>query len=126
MPTGRKSIEAINPDDFIALVERIVSGAEGVGQKRTDLPTWVVRYLINLAKRAPKTGRGRNMLRRYEEMADYLAIESARQHKAKLVAGGMRKEKAASVAAEEASAALGRRGRNLAPSTVKRRMEGRK
>lgn len=119
------SIEKIHPEDLFESLERTVSGAEYENEKRISLPTWLVRHLLDFAKRAPNKRPGRQPLRRYQRLAEYFAILTARRRKAQLVAGGMRKEEATNTAAMEATAALGN-DRNLSASTIRRRMQRRR
>jgi hypothetical protein len=115
-----------NPDDLLAVVERFVSTAESEEAKFVRLNTWLARFTLDLAKRAMKKGRGRKPISRWVKNTENLIIEKARWRKAELVAAGMPREDAADQAAKEASDNLGKRRRNLAASTIKRRMQQRR
>lgn len=107
-------------DDLLELVERIVADTEDAGQETIFLKTALVRALLELAKRAPKP-RGRPPVKGRDRVRESLVLRLASTRKKKLIAEGKSKEKAHEKAAEEAAGKL--RSRNLAPSTIKRRME---
>ena len=114
---------AANPDDLLILLERIIEGAESEGQKSVTLKTWVARSMLERAKRGTKEGSGRKTISVRAKVTESLIIWEAQQRKTELVAQGMPKEQAEEQAAKEASAEFGEHGRNLAPSTIRRRMQ---
>lgn len=109
-----------NQDDLIDLVERIVADTEDADEKTVILNTHIVRALLELAKLAPKP-RGRQPVKGRDRVQESVTIKAAKSHKKKLIADGETKEKALDKAAEEAAKKLGKR--NLAASTIKRRMQ---
>ena len=125
MPGQRRNAKPTNPDDLLAHLDLIISCAEEAEDTKVTLPTRAARFMLELAKRAPKKGRGRKAIGGRAKATQNLMIKQARRRKADLVATGMRKEQAADQAAQEASDALGKQGQNLAASTIKRRMQRR-
>jgi hypothetical protein len=115
-----------NPDDLITMIDRIVSSAESAEEETVTLETGVARYMLERTKRAAKEGHGRKVLSQHAKTVEEQILSQARRRKAELVAKGMPKEQAEEQAAEEASAEFGKNGRNLAPSTIKRRMQRRR
>lgn len=109
-----------NQDDMLDLAERLVRYAETEGVQTVTLKTGMARALLKLAKCAPKPP-GRQPLKGRDRIQEQVALAFARSRKKALIAGGMPKEAAHKKAAEEAAAKL--KSRNLATSTVKRRME---
>jgi len=92
------------------------------GRGYVQVPIRVLAEIFELAKRAPKT-RGRQPIGRRAKMYENMVISSARGRKAELIAGGLPRGKATDQAAQEAKAKL--KKRNLALSTIKRRMQRR-
>src|SRR6516165_10707939 len=93
-------------DDVISVAKRLVASAD---DDELVASAGLVRLLIELAEKAPRP-RGRQPVSRRAQVRESLVIMEARARKAELVAGGMRPEKAAKQAAEEAEAKLlGRR-----------------
>jgi hypothetical protein len=126
MAGERPKSKSANQVDMLALAERLVSYAENEGEKSIELPTRMARLTLDLAKRARKLGRGPKGIHRYDRLAEDLIIREARRRKAELANNGIPKEQAEEQAAQEASASLHKRtGRNLAASTIKRRMQRR-
>ncbi len=124
-PEGREDagVRRTNQNDFVQLVERIVASTEEAGEKTLKLKTSIVRELLELAKRAPKP-RGRQRVSRYERMRETITLFRAGKRKKDLVTAGVSAEEAHYQAAEEAAANLP--SRNLAPSTIARRMQRRR
>jgi hypothetical protein len=90
------------------------------------LPTRIVHSILELAKRAPKDGHGRKTISVRAKIAENRIIRQAKRRQAELVAKGTPKAKAEEQAIQEASADLRKQERNLAPSTIKRRMQQRR
>ncbi|RWQ57818.1 hypothetical protein [Mesorhizobium sp.] len=109
-----------NRDDLLELLERIVEYTEAAGGKTVTLKTGMARALLKLAKSAPKP-RGRQPVTGRDRVQEAVARHIARSRKKKLIAEGMKKEAAHEQAAKEAVAKL--KSRNLAESTMRRRME---
>ena len=112
-----------SPNDLLSLAERFVAPAEQGDDEWCELPVWLARALIELAKTA-KRPRGRQPIPGRMQVREGMVLFRARRRKAELIAAGMAKEAAHEKAAEEAATAL--RSRNLAVSTIKRRMERRR
>ena len=119
-----KEGRSAHPDDLLAHVEQIIAHTEYAEEKDVTLRTWVARFVLELAKRAPKP-RGRPAIHRWAKQREEIVIRAARRHKDDLIAKGVRKEQAADQAAQEASRQLAK-DRNLAPTTIKRRMQRRR
>lgn len=112
--------EVKNYTDLIWLIDRIVWATEALGEESVALPTGVARVLVDLAKTA-KRPKGRQQITGREKVREKAVLAWARGRKRTLIEGGMKKGAAATQAAEEACQRL--RSRNLAVSTIKRRME---
>jgi hypothetical protein len=111
--------EPKNPADFFHFVERLMGSAEG--HERVELPAFWVRWLLELARRAPKR-RGRPPLTGRQVIDETMVVTRLQNRKAQLMAAGMRAAAAEAQAAQEASTQLRRvSGRNLAPPTLSRR-----
>jgi hypothetical protein len=111
--------EPKHPADFFHFVERLIGSAEG--HERVELPAFWVRWLLALARRAPKR-RGRPPLTGRQVIDEKMVVGGIRRRKAQLRAGGMKAAAAEAQAAQEASTKLRRvSGRNLAPPTLSRR-----
>ena len=108
--------------DLLALVERIISHTEEAEEASVTLKTSVARYLLELAKKAPKPS-GRQYLSGREKQEESLVIAQALRRKKALIADGMRPGAAERQAAKEAQQRL--RHRSLAVTTILRRMQGR-
>lgn len=109
-----------NRDDLLDLAERLVEYAETEGDETVAFKTGMARAVLELAKAAPKP-RGRPPVKGRDRVQEKVALVAARSLKKKLIAEGMKREAAHEKAAKEAAAKL--KSRNLADSTVKRRME---
>ena len=98
-----------NPDDFFALVERVVRLTEEAGEEEIEMPTHVVRALLELARRATRSRRGRPSLPGRVEICDIMTVYAARRLKKNLLAEAkaegrpMTADQAARQAAEETS-----------------------
>jgi hypothetical protein len=111
-----------NRDDVLTIVERIVSGAEHAGDKLVDLNIHFARFVLDLAKCAPRA-HSRPPLSGRDKVARSMMIKQARRRKADLVAQGVPKGMASDQAAEEAARASEGKRHNLAASTIKRMMQ---
>lgn len=108
--------------DLLALAERIIFLTEEAGENSVTLRTSLARRLLELAKQAPKP-HGRQNLSGREKIKEKLVIAKALRRKNALIADGVGREEAARQAATEAQHELS--DRNLAVSTIMRRMQGR-
>lgn len=75
-----------NPTDLFALVERVVSATEAEGEEELVVPTHVARALLELARRAPRTRRGRPPVSGRTTVRDTVAVYLARRRKRELLA----------------------------------------
>jgi hypothetical protein len=107
--------------DLIALAERIIAATEAAGEETLTIPTHTARALLDMAKGSKKP-RGRQRTMGRARVREAVALAEGRRRKKQLAAGGMKKGAAHQQAAEEQEAKL-RKDRNLAASTIKRRME---
>lgn len=93
-----------NPLDDIFLAERIITSAEEDSNERFELPTKLARRLLELAKRARKTTRGRKEISSRQKLRDDLAVRRTKARKAELMRNeGLRAEEAGWKAAREVS-----------------------
>lgn len=113
-------MRGLHQDDLLELVGRIVAATEEAGEKTVTVKIVMLRRLLDLAKLAPKP-RGRPPLKGRDRVQEAVSLQLARSHKKKLIAEGMPKEVAHEKAAEDTAEKLS--SRNLAISTIKRRME---
>lgn len=111
--------------DVLSVVERLISGAEHAGDEVVDLNIHLARFVLELAKLAPKD-RNRPPLSGREKVARSLLIVTARFRRAELIKGGMPKGKASEQAAIEAAGSPEGKRHGLAASTVKRMMQRRR
>jgi hypothetical protein len=119
-------LRGTNLDDFFTSIERSISSSEAEGEEHVTLETGDARFLLACARHARKEGPGRKVISQHAKKIEGLILSRARQRKAELIAASLPKEQAEEQAAEEASAEFGKSGRNLAPSTIKRRMQHRR
>ena len=101
---ARKTSGGPNRDDVLRIVERIISGAEYAGDQIVELNVHWARFVLELAKSAPKA-HSRPPMSGRENIARKMMIYWARQRKAELIAQGLSKGKASDQAAEEAARA---------------------
>jgi hypothetical protein len=94
-----------------------------------SIPRDVARAVLDLAKKGQHKGRGRGGVPR-SELATWcqdLIVEEAKEHRAGLLATGMSPADATDAATAKAAQRLhDDYGMNLAPDTIKRRMESNK
>ena len=109
--------------DLIHVLEQTVTGAEQAGDETVTLRTVLARALLDLAKRAPKR-RGRQRISYPDRVHERTVVRLALRRKKTLIARGMPNEAAHEQAAEEAAAKL--QSRNIAASTMARRMQQRR
>lgn len=108
-----------NAQDVIDVAERILNGDEN---EPIILHRHVLRLLVALAKRARLPAR-RPGLTVQQKRIEWGVLWGAVQRKKQLIAKGKKPAAAAQQAAEEAASALGKSGRNVGATTLKRRME---
>jgi hypothetical protein len=119
MTTRKRTTDA----DWIDLLKRIVDGAVYEEERFVKVPTTLLVAILPMLERVRKS-RGRQPLSGRHRVQENTVILLARGRKAKLIAAGMPRGKAAEEAAEWASAQL-RKTRNLSATTIKRRMQRR-
>ena len=107
--------------DRVYLLKQLVNGAE---ERFVKVPTGLLVAILPMLERVRKS-RGRQPLSGRDRVHENTVISLARIRKAKLIATGMPKGKAAEEAAEWAAAQL-RKTRNLSVTTIKRRMQRRR
>jgi hypothetical protein len=112
-------------DDVLNMVERFISGAENAGDELVELNIHLARFVLDLAKIAPKD-RHRPPLSGREKIARSMLIAKARIRRAKLIKQGVPKGEASDQAASEASGSPEGKRHGLAASTVKRMMQHRR
>jgi hypothetical protein len=91
------------PDDRVRLFQRLVKGPAEAGEEFVKIPTGLALYILELAKRAPKLGRGPSEKDGRTEVREALVINRARTRKRELQDGGMSASEALDQAAKEAS-----------------------
>jgi hypothetical protein len=76
-------------------------GAEDAEDADFVLPTWVVRFLLDLAKQAPVAGRPPRHVTRRDRLAREWALASARRRRKELKASGVDPDEALEQAARD-------------------------
>lgn len=121
----KRSRNKANPEDALAVVERLVKRAAEAGLKTVDVNLGMLAVVVDLAQTARKARGGQQLSGRHK-VAEATALALALGRRRKLMAQGKSAEEAAQIAAEEASVFIHKlTKRNLAPSTIKRRMQDR-
>ena len=128
MPRRQSRLSFFTNADRIAAVEEALETAENKGKVNVELPTYVVRALVGMAKRAPHVGPGRTPLSLQLRNHDVWTVAYASRRKRELLLdaqkGGksMSAAEAARLAAEDAKAT---RDSRLSVSEIVSRVERR-
>lgn len=108
-----------NQADRLRLAERIIKAAADEGENTVTLKTALAQWLLERAA-AAKGIKGRARMPGRERIQQSMAVRGAQRRKKELAQTGVRKEKAAEIAATEASKKLKYR---LSASTILRMMQ---
>ena len=113
-------------DDLISLALRFVKPAEDGDEKWCELPTDLARAIIEMAKRAPRSGSGRPPVPGRVQIQDIMTVHGARRHKAVLLAQAKAEGRplTASAAEEQAAEKASQKSR-LSAGEIRQRMQRR-
>jgi hypothetical protein len=111
----RQPVSFFTVADRIEAVEQALQTVENEGKAVIELPTYVVRWLASLARRAPHAGRGRTPLSQQSRTHDVWTVAYASKLKNELLLDHRKQGKplsasdAATLAAQDAKATRGSR-----------------